>query len=164
MPEGAITWATGEIALGKGVNRVNRPVWKWIPPQDFKKGAKPRTLFAPPLGAKNIESNSPYDTIQIIGVNRKVPARIRIDLGWTDITVIKGKEIRFKGGGEDTNVGGRIGSTTQGMSLIPAAGEGVVERLGWNGKPAKVIKKRSHTQKRRKDRFDDITGLKGFRP
>jgi hypothetical protein len=118
IPEGSITWAQGELYRGSGVNRVLRPVWKYIPPEDFGTAAKPRTVYAPPHGAVNIESTIPAETIQIIGKTRKgVPKTISIDLGWADIEVLNGTDIRFVSAGETTNVGTRLPSKTMGMAV-----------------------------------------------
>jgi hypothetical protein len=118
IPEGSITWAQGEMYRGSGINRVLRPVWKYIPPEDFGTAAKPRTVYAPPHGARNIESTIPAETIQVIGKTRKgVPKIISIDLGWADIEVLNGTDIRFVGAGETTNVGTRLPSKTMGMAV-----------------------------------------------
>jgi hypothetical protein len=72
----------------------------------------------PPKGARNSDSIKPETTIQVIGRSRiDIPGKVKIDLGWTDIEVINGRTISFKSGGTKTDVGTRINSNTQGMSL-----------------------------------------------
>jgi len=104
IPRGSITW-------GQGI------FWKYIPPPWDQN--KPITLKYPPVGAKNTDSNVPSETIQMIGKPRaKVPYAVNIDLGIADIAITKGgKSIKFTGKGLETDVGRRMPSTTQGMSL-----------------------------------------------
>ncbi len=107
----------GSIAYKKGI------FWKWIPPQDFVDGVKPRTLpkGIVPLGADTSGGNSPYTTIQRIGESDAVvPKRISVDEGVVDSFITNnGTKIDYEGGGLKTDVGQRIPSPTQGMS-IPA--------------------------------------------
>lgn len=138
--------------------------WYFIPPP-YKKD-KPISLSAPPIGALKTDSNSPYDTIQVIGRSKGVPKRISIDLGWADIFIINGKTIEFKSGGEKTDVGTRLPSTTKGMS-VEDDGAIVLEPAVEPFQPAapKVVKKRTK-QKRKKplSHYDYMTTLKGFVP
>jgi hypothetical protein len=116
IPDGSIAWATGELTHGKGKNRITRPVWKYIAPPYTD--LKPKTMMYPPVGARNADSIKPEATIQVIGQARaRVPGKVNIDLGWTDIEVLNGRTINFKSGGTKTDVGTRINSNTQGMSL-----------------------------------------------
>ncbi len=121
IPLGSIAWAQGGLMQGRGVNRVFRPRWYYIPPPYDQNDAIP--LDGPPHGARNIDSMSPYETIQIIGKPRaKVPALVTKDLGWIDIEIHNGTEIRYRSKGERTNVGGRLDSPTVGMDINnPAA-------------------------------------------
>lgn len=91
--------------------------WFFIPPPYNQ--PEPISLSAPPIGAVNTASNSPHDTIQVIGKARaRVPKRVAVDLGWTDIFVLNGRKIEFTGTkGLRTNVGTRIESPTEGMSV-----------------------------------------------
>jgi len=124
IPDGSLAWATGELYQGRGKSRVKRPVWKFIPPEDFGTAAKPRTLFAPPHGARNIDSVVPSETLQIIGRSKSaVPSRVSLDLGFSDIEILNGTSIQFSGGGEQTNVGTRLDSPTMGMELYSSNGD-----------------------------------------
>jgi len=105
-------------------------VWKWIPPEDFKSGAKPRTLpkGVSPIGANTSGGNSPYTTVQRIGSSGAFVPDVSIDLGIADIYVSnQGQDIRFSGKGRQTNVGERIASTTQGMS-VPTKGHAYAKK------------------------------------
>lgn len=112
IPQGSVTWRQGELQRG----RVNVGVWKYIPPPWDQN--KPVTIYNPPLGAK-VGGRTPAETIQVIGRSRryKIPKEITIDMGWADVTIIDGKEIYFASGGEETDFGTRISSTTEGMSV-----------------------------------------------
>ncbi len=113
IPVGSITWAQG---ARKGVRGELVPQWFYIPPPYNQ--SKPIPLSAPPTGAKNRDSLKPSETLQIIGKSRaKVPRRVTVDLGWADIYILNGREIRFESGGEMTNIGSRVPSTTQGMDV-----------------------------------------------
>lgn len=105
----------GSIAYKKGM------FWKWIPPEDFRDGVKPRTLprGVSPIGADLSGGNSPYATIQRIGISSvAVPERISVDEGVVDAFITgKGDRIGYSGGGEETDVGERIAGTTQGMTV-----------------------------------------------
>jgi len=111
----------GSIAYKKGL------FWKWIPPEDFKDGVKPRTLprGVSPIGADLSGGNSPYTTIQRIGKSDAVvPERISVDEGVTDAFITGGgTKIAYAGKGEDTNVGERIDSPTKGMSVRDGGAE-----------------------------------------
>lgn len=122
IPEGSIAFAWGKMYRGKGANKRKVPVWRYIPPPWTQ--SKPETLYAPPIGAKNIDSSNPYTTVQMIGeAGAPVPERIAIDLGITDAFVSGGgQSISFGGSGTKTNVGTNIPSTTQGM-VINGGGE-----------------------------------------
>lgn len=126
---------------------------------------KPISLSAPPLGAINTDSASPYDTIQVIGRPRvAVPSRADVDLGWADIYVLNGREIKFKAGGERTNIGTRIVSTTKGMAI--PGGEDLIP-----GTPASVrgisrpamSKKKPKRKSKREDDYSAITSVRGVR-
>jgi len=120
IPEGSIAWAQGSLARGK--NRVLRPQWWYIPPPyDLKEAI---SLSAPPHGAKFTDSIVPMETIQVIGSPRsKVPRLVRKDLGWTDIEIVNGREIRFTSGGEKTDVGTRRPETGRGIEIFNGGGE-----------------------------------------
>jgi len=117
IPDGSITFAWGKVYRGSGANRRKVPVWRYIPPPWTQ--SKPETLYAPPIGAKNIDSSNPYTTVQMIGeTGAPVPERIAIDLGITDAFVSGGgKSISFGGKGLETNVGETIPINTQGMTV-----------------------------------------------
>jgi len=104
IPDGSIIWKQGWD-------------WKYIPPP--YKRSKPVSLGGtPPMGAK-VGGRTQKETLQIIGeAKARVPRRIDIDLGWTDIVVMNGEEIESSGAtGLETNVGTRIDSPTKGMSV-----------------------------------------------
>jgi hypothetical protein len=164
IPGGSIAWASGEILSGRGKSRVKRPVWKYIPPPYNMD--KPITLLSAPRGAVNSESVNSYDTIQVIGRSRSgVPERVSVDLGWTDITVVRGQQIIHKSGGETTNVGTRLASNTRGMSI----GEDVVvfgdevEELPHRTINRVTMSKKKPRRKRLSD-YEYMTTLKGFKP
>lgn len=114
IPEGSIAWAQGALQRGKGRNKI--PQWWYIPPPWDQDEAI--SLSGPPHGAKNIDSIVPSETIQIIGRTRKVvPKYVSKDLGWADIEIINGSNIRFASGGEKTNVGTRLPSETKGIEV-----------------------------------------------
>lgn len=112
--------AEGSIAYKKGL------FWKWIPPEDFRNGVKPRTLprGVSPIGADLSGGNSPYTTIQRIGKSSVVvPERISIDEGITDAFITDyGRNISYSGKGERTDVGERLSSTTKGMTVGAGSG------------------------------------------
>ena len=144
MPSGSITWAQGMF-------------WKFIPPPYTQ--LKPITLLkgVTPIGALRTGSNKPSETIQVIGRSRRgVPHRVDIDLGWADIEIINGREIRFKGGGLETDVGTRIPETTRGMDLGEGGFVGISRR--------RMPKKKPSRKKRRLTSEEYMTTLKGFRP
>ena len=127
IPQGSIAWAQG---ARKGVRGIMVDQWYFIPPPFDQK--KPISLSAPPLGALRTGSRKPKDTIQIVGRSRKaIPQKVDIDLGFVDITVLGGRKIVFKGGGEKTNIGTRIPSPTTGMDL-----DGYVGLDSFGGEPA----------------------------
>lgn len=146
----------GAIAFKQGL------FWKYIPPP--YKQSKPITLLRGimPIGAKWSGSNSPYDTIQIIGkAGAKVPNRVDIDLGFVDIAVIRGKEIQFRRGGESTDVGTRMPEMTKGMELD--GGEVVAERQKQRVvRVARTVRK-LRRKARRSDDFSDLTSLRGIK-
>jgi len=145
-------------------------IWKYIPPEDFTGGAKPRTLETPPAGAVVTGSNSPYDTIQVVGKpGAKVPPLVSVDLGFADIEVLNGRQIRFTGEGLQTDVGARIAGPTRGMS-VGADGGGTEELDATGNLPVsrpltskKQPPRKSRHKARRDDDFSDLTSLKGFR-
>ncbi len=167
IPEGSIAWATGSMYQGSGKNRVLRPVWKYIPPEDFGKALKPRTIYSPPHGAKNIQSASPYETIQVIGRSRSsVPHRLTVDLGWADIEVLDGTDIVFSGSGLDTDYGPRIGSPTTGMGvndigdLIPGAPAGVDRTKMGKAKPGRSRGETKVTRGKSEEKATTLRGVK----
>jgi hypothetical protein len=105
----------GSIAFKQGM------FWKWIPPEDFRNGVKPRTLprGVHPRGAVLSGGNSPYTTIQRIGTSDAVvPEKISVDMGVTDYFITNsGGEISFSGKGLKTDVGIRMAGPTQGMTV-----------------------------------------------
>jgi len=106
LPVGSLTWRQGAL-------------WKWIPPEDFVNGAKPRTLprGATPAGAR-IGGQTPQETLQVLGDSGAIVPDIQIDLGKTDAFITgQGRVIQFSGRGGQTNVGERIPSAMQGMSV-----------------------------------------------
>jgi hypothetical protein len=100
----------GSIAWKQGFD------WKYIPPPYTDH--KPQSLGRiPPVGAR-AGGRTPAETLQIIGKSdSRVPEKVALDLGWSDVEILRGREIRFAGGGLNTNVGSRIENTTQGMSI-----------------------------------------------
>jgi len=105
-------------------------------------------------------SLSPKDTIQIIGSAENVPKRVHVDLGFADIEILNGREIRFQSGGEKTNVGTNDPSTTVGMSTLDSA-----DFADLDDKTArKKVVKSSKPKKKKISEFDYYTTLKGFRP
>lgn len=170
VAEGSIVFAFGAKLEGEGVGRVKRPVWKVIGPDDFRDGAKPQTLYSPPHGAKNIDSTSPYDTIQVIGRSRtaNVPERVSIDLGVTDAFVTDfGQSISFKGKGTKTDVGGRIPSPTQGMELDGSSYDtsAALVKVKAQGVSRVRVNPRTSRRKGKKSNWrGDLTSMKGFRP
>jgi len=149
--------------MRKGVRGLLVPQWYYIKPPFTQ--LKPISLSAPPIGALRTDSASPYETIQIIGRSRKgVPKRVDIDLGFADITVINGKEIHFKGGGLETDVGTRMPSPTRGMAVEESAGF-VGELVLTEGVSRPRISKRKPKRKgKRLTRYEYMTTVKEFRP
>jgi len=97
--------------------------WYYVPPPYNMD--KPISLAAPPMGAVNTGSASPYDTIQVIGRSRiaTVPQSVSIDMGVSDAFITEyGRRIAFQGKGSKTNVGTRIEDVHTGMS-IPEVGD-----------------------------------------
>ena len=91
-------------------------MWYYVPPPYDQKDAIP--LQAPPIGARFTDSASPKATVQIIGeAGSIVPRVVTKDLGFVDLRIINGKEIRFVGKGLETDVGTRDPSPTTGMSM-----------------------------------------------
>ena len=92
-----------------------------------------------------------------------VPESISVDLGIVDAFITnRGRNIEFRGKGEETDVGERLPSTTQGMSVdgaypgMPIADQGISH--------PKISKKKSKRKGKRLTHFDYMTTLKGFRP
>ncbi|MDD4985203.1 MAG: hypothetical protein PHQ43_05355 [Dehalococcoidales bacterium] len=107
----------GSVAFKSGL------FWKYVPPPWNQ--SKPITLGKgqTPRGADTSGGNSPYTTVQMIGrANARVPKLISIDAGVVDIFIEHGRDIRFSGGGTRTDVGTRLPSTTQGMSVDDIGG------------------------------------------
>ena len=95
---------------------------------------------------------------------RTVPGRVAVDLGWADIEVIGGREIRFKSGGESTNVGTRVASNTVGMTLDGmSGGEPVLGSSAKFGESRPSFSKKK-SAKRRSTGHKAMTTLKGVRP
>ena len=144
--------------------------WKYIPPPYDQ--PKPITLpkGVAPVGADTSGGNSPYTTVQKIGRSKAiVPENIAIDKGIVDAFISKqGSRIRFAGEGEQTNVGTRMDSPTQGMSVGDAEGAEVEETVRQFNEP---IRQRRPAAPKRKPRrtgkklseWDYMTTLKGFR-
>lgn len=153
---GAIAWKMGLF-------------WKWIPPEDFQDGVKPRTLplGIAPMGADTTGGNSPSATIQVIGESSApVPARIAVDLGIVDAHILNGNRIEFTGGGLRTDVGQRDASTTTGMSVnggTDAFDDFPDEEQG-RARPATIRRKPKRRKRRPESDISDLTSLRGFRP
>jgi hypothetical protein len=164
IPAGSIAWASGQR---KGIRGMLVPQWYFIPPEDFGTAAKPRSLSAPPQGAKVTGSTKPRETIQIVGRSRLgVPKKVDIDLGFSDITIIDGNKIVFKGGGLKTDVGKRVNSNTVGMSIED--GGDYLDSEPYN--PAakginrtKMSKNKPKRTGKRENELDSIVSLKGLR-
>jgi hypothetical protein len=105
-PDGTIAFKMGETRRGEE--------YKIIPPPYTM--LKPISSKYPPKGMTKTKG-TPQETLTFIG--DKVPFHnVSFDLGVTDGFIdVKAKKIRFTGGGEKTNVGTRIESTTKGVSL-----------------------------------------------
>ena len=122
---------------------------------------KPITLKrgVAPQGARL--GRTPQETIQMIGTSRAiVPESISIDLGIVDAFITnRGRNIEFRGKGEETDVGERIPLTTQGMSVdgtypgVPISGERISRPVIKKKKPKRVV--------RRRDDFSDILEVRG---
>ena len=165
VPEGSVAWVSGSR---KGLGGQMVPNWFYIPPG--YKGSKPISLNAPPIGAKTSGSLSPYDTIQVIGSPKKGVAReVNMDLGFADITILNGNEIRFSGRGLGTDVGTRIASNTIGMSTdegedfdtisgYPAVMSGRV--TGHTESPKKAPKRRVSSEDKWYKSMTTLGGLK----
>ncbi len=137
IPLGSITWASGGLSRGSGAGRYTQPVWYYIPPPYNLKDAIP--LSGPPRGARNTDSMSAYETIQMIGeAGSRVPPLIVKDLGWADIEIRNGREIVFRSRGGRTDVGRRNPSPTTGMS-VGDEGVGIVPDGGQLKVPATKV-------------------------
>ena len=164
LPQGSIAWAQGQR---KGIGGEMVSQWYYIPPPYDQK--EPISLNAPPIGAKNTDSASPYETIQMIGRSgATVPKRIAIDLGFTDIFILNGKQIEFTDErGLKTDVGTRMESPTKGMSINEAEGAGwadadikdYLKKEQSVSRPAFKKKKPARRKQRRTDGFSEITGI-----
>ena len=129
--------------------------WKYIPPPYDQ--ARPISLGrTPPLGAK-IGGRTPQETLQIVGQPRaSVPDKVAIDLGIMDIVIHRGRDIEFRSGGAETDVGTTLPSPTTGMSVVE--GDSLLEIDDTTlGVPATQDRKRRKISKKkaRKDRFDN---------
>jgi len=88
-------------------------------------------------------------------------------LGWADIYILNGRDIIFKGSGEETNIGTRVDSPTVGMDID----QGDIMDIGDSGMPApsqgvsrvRISKKKPKRKVRRRDDFSALTSLKGMR-
>ncbi len=108
LPQGSVTWKQGWT-------------WKWIPPEDFSNGVKPRSLARGiiPEGARFTDKLTTKETIQVIGDSgASVPENIKADLGIQDLSISnQAQDISFSAGGTTTDVGVRDTSPTKGMSV-----------------------------------------------
>jgi len=106
IPQGSIAWRQGAF-------------WKYIPPPYDQ--PKPITLARgiTPMGAVKTDLRTTKETIQKIGESDAVvPEKIAADLGISDLFISnQAQDIHFTGKGLGTNVGKRIPTTTQGMSV-----------------------------------------------
>ena len=158
VPPGSIAWASG--MLKRGDRTESR--WWFIPPPYSFDDAIP--LSAPPKGAKNTSSTSPFETIQVIGqAKSRVPHLIRKDLGWADIEIVKGRTIRFTGGGLGTDVGVNIPDNTKGIT-IEGDGGGGSQVLSPLKAKKKLVSQKPKRKRKRMSEWDYTTTLKGFRP
>lgn len=90
-------------------------VIKYIPPPYDQ--PKPLSLIGQePEGWRDL-GRTPAETLQVIGVAKKVPKSVSVDLGFSDILITDGKTIQFAGKGLVTDVGKRLPSPTRGMSV-----------------------------------------------
>ena len=105
-PDGTIVWKMGETKRGEE--------YKIIPPPYTM--LKPISSRYPPKGMTKTKG-TPQETLTFIG--GKVPfGNVSFDLGVTDGFIdVKARKIEFTGGGQKTDVGTRIVSTTKGVSL-----------------------------------------------
>jgi len=105
-PDGTIVWKMGETKRGEE--------YKIIPPPYTM--LKPISSRYPPKGMTKTKG-TPQETLTFIG--GKVPfGNVSFDLGVTDGFIdVKARKIEFTGGGQKTDVGTRIISTTKGVSL-----------------------------------------------
>jgi hypothetical protein len=105
-PDGTIVWKMGETQRGEE--------YKIIPPPYTM--LKPISSRYPPKGMTKTKG-APQETLTFIG--GKVPFQnVSFDLGVTDGFIdVKARKIEFTGGGQKTNVGTRIESTTKGVAL-----------------------------------------------
>jgi hypothetical protein len=146
IPLGSITWYDGEMLHGSGKGRVLRPIWRYVPPSYFGKAhVKPRTLFAPPIGAVNTDARTARDTIQIIGkLGSRVPSKIHLDLGIMSIDVTDGKKIQFS----ETDIADAtkvvdIDSVADIFPGSPAVSKGINRTSMINRKPNRIGKRQS---------------------
>ncbi len=151
---GSITWKQGWD-------------WKFIPPP--YRQPKPISLGGtPPLGAKT-SGRTPAETLQVVGrIKAVVPHRVAVDLGWADVFIINGRRIEFSGGGVKTDVGQRISSPTQGMSVGDEGGLPTIKtpaRVGTIRRSTikKVVRKTPPRRSRKISSWDYMTTLKGYR-
>jgi hypothetical protein len=116
LPDGSLAWRQGWT-------------WKWVPKEDWLagRGRKPRSLGKgiTPVGARFTDLRSARDTVQMIGDPGAAVPDVSVDLGVADIHITdQAQSIQYVGKGEATNVGERIESTTQGMTVGAAGGKG----------------------------------------
>jgi hypothetical protein len=165
IPQGSITWASGELKRGKKMEGR----WWYIPPPYDLSDAIP--LAGPPNGARDANKHTPGETLQILGeAGGKVPHIIKKDLGWADINIIDGKDILFKGSGLKTDVGTRKPETTVGVT-IEGNGTGNVDESVLEDMALKVsnkaikraAKKEKRTGKKKISEWDRITTMKGYK-
>lgn len=112
LPEGSIAFRQGAF-------------WKYLsPPWDQVKLITLRSGITP-MGAKNTHLRTPQETVQKIGEPKApVPESLSADLGIADLEITNyGQNIEYAGKGLETNVGGRVGITTKGLS-VPSRGIG----------------------------------------
>lgn len=106
-PNGTIVWNQGETERGDEYKII-------LPPYTMR---KPISSKYPPKGMTKTKG-TPQQTLTFIG--GKVPFNnVSFDLGVTDGFIdVKHRKIKFTGGGQRTNVGTRIESTTRGVALV----------------------------------------------
>lgn len=154
LPDGSYAWKQGMV-------------WKFITPPFTQR--KPRTLTkgSTPRGAIRTDGRTPQETIQIIGkLANNTPSLVTVDMGMTDAFIERrGRELTifFSGKGDRTDVGRRIVSNTQGMS-VDEEFSGVYSAELTSGIPAKKHRRPKRKPKtRRRNDFSDLTSMRGMK-